>query len=139
IQWWSRPNPALGDPPHPMKPPLPDWAYLLNESGRYWHHAEMPMGDPVLRERGSRAPAKGMNAIPMRDLVSQPLWVQSQDPAIISEVVMAEMEKVIGKLPTPPAVSVQWRQVAAVEGRTLVHTVCAPWPLEGGSMMKGTD
>ncbi|MCB1207300.1 MAG: hypothetical protein KDN18_23815 [Verrucomicrobiae bacterium] len=109
---------------------LPEWAYLVDETGRYWYHLENGTRQPVSGEKGSRPPGKSLFAIATNDLVSIPQWVSSKDPDIISEVVEAEISRLGFPRNGGPGKTSDWKPVELNGTRTLVQSVSTPWALE---------
>lgn len=56
---------------------LPEWAYLVDETGRYWYHLGNGTRQAVEGEKGARPPGKTLFGIATNDLVSIPQWVSS--------------------------------------------------------------
>ncbi len=109
---------------------LPEWAYLVDETGRYWYRFGDGTRQAATGERGERPPGKTLFAIASNDLVSIPQWVSSKDESIISEVVEAEIARLgIQRNGGPGRVS-DWKPVELNGTRTLVQSVATPWSLE---------
>ncbi len=115
----------------------PEWAFLSDETGRYWYHLENGSRQPVEEEKGLRPPGKTLFAIATNDLVSIPQWVSSKDASVINEVVEAEIAKLgISRNAGPGKVS-DWKPVELNGTRTLVQSVATPWTLEELSKSRG--
>lgn len=108
----------------------PEWAYLVDETGRYWYHLGNGTRQPVTGDRGERPPGKTLFAIATNDLISVPQWVSSKDPEIISEVVEAEITRLGFHRNGGPGKVSDWKPVELNGTRTLVQTVTTPWKLE---------
>ncbi len=109
---------------------LPEWAYLVDETGRYWHHLGSGARHSAEGEGFARPPGKSLFAIATNDLVSMPQWVSSKDSAIIGEVVEAEIARLgIQRRGGPGRVS-DWKPVELNGSRTLVQSLATPWALE---------
>lgn len=109
---------------------LPEWAYLVDETGRYWYHLGNGARQPVTGDRSERPPGKTLFAIATNDLVSVPQWVSSKDPDIIGEVVEAEIARLGFNRNGGPGKVADWKPVELNGTRTLVQTVTTPWALE---------
>lgn len=108
----------------------PEWAFLSDETGRYWYNLENGSRQPVEEEKGLRPPGKTLFAIATNDLVSIPQWVSSKDSTIINEVVEAEIAKLgIHRNGGPGKVS-DWKPIELNGTRTLVQSVATPWNFE---------
>lgn len=109
---------------------LPEWAYLVDETGRYWHH--LGSGQRLAADSAGpgRAPGKCVFAIASNDLVSIPQWVPSKDEGIIGEVVEAELLKLGLPRNGGPGRVADWKTVELNGTRTLVQSVATPWALE---------
>lgn len=118
---------------------LPEWAYLVDETGRYWYHLGNGTRQPVTGDRGERPPGKTLFAIATNDLVSLPQWVSSKDPDIISEVVEAEINRLGFQRNGGPGKVSDWKPVELNGTRTLVQTVTTPWKLEELSKSAAPD
>lgn len=113
-----------------MNRTLPEWAFLSDETGRYWYNLENGSRQPVEEGKGLRPPGRSLFAIATNDLVSIPQWVSSKDSTIINEVVEAEIAKLgIHRHAGPGKVS-DWKPVELNGSRTLVQSVATPWILE---------
>ena len=109
---------------------LPEWAYLIDETGRYWYHLENGVRQAVSGEETARAPGKSVFGIATNDLVSIPQWVSSKDAGIISQVVAMEVAKLgMNRAQGPGKVS-DWKAVKYNGTRTLVQSVSTPWSLD---------
>jgi hypothetical protein len=109
---------------------LPEWAYLVDETGRYWYHLGNGTRQAIEGEKGARPPGKSLFAIATNDLVSIPQWVSSKDPGIITEVVEAEISRLgFQRIVGPGRVS-DWKPVDLNGTRTLVQSVTTPWALD---------
>ncbi len=109
---------------------LPEWAYLVDETGRYWHHLGNGARHPAEGEGSARPPGKSLFAIATNDLVSIPQWVSSKDSAIIDEVVEAEIAKLGIQRHSGPGKVSDWKPVELNGTRTLVQSLATPWALE---------
>lgn len=109
---------------------LPEWAYLVDETGRYWYHLGNGTRQAVEAEKGARPPGKTLFAIATNDLVSMPQWVSSKDPDIIQEVVDAEIARLGFQRNGGPGKVADWKPVELNGTRTLVQSVATPWTLE---------
>ncbi|MAS92686.1 MAG: hypothetical protein CMO55_05760 [Verrucomicrobiales bacterium] len=109
---------------------FPEWAYLVDESGRYWYNLPSRTRQPVAGEEASRPPARAIYAIPSRDLISFAQWVSSKDDEIIDQVVAAETEKFGFKTLEGPGKVTDWLPIEHNGTRTLVQSVSIPWPFE---------
>lgn len=109
---------------------LPDWAYLVDETGRYWYHLGNGTRQAIEGEKGVRPPGKSLFAIATNDLVSIPQWVSSKDPGIISEVVEAEISRLGFQRNGGPGKVSDWKPVDLNGTRTLVQSVTTPWALD---------
>jgi len=109
---------------------LPEWAYLVDETGRYWYHLGNGTRQAVEGEKGARPPGKALFAIATNDLVSIPQWVSSKDPVIITEAVEAEIERLGFQRGGGPGKVSDWKPVDLNGTRTLVQSVTTPWALE---------
>lgn len=109
---------------------LPEWAYLVDETGRYWYHLGNGTRQAVEAEKGARPPGKTLFAIATNDLVSIPQWVSSKDPDIIQEVVDAEIARLGFQRNGGPGKVADWKPVELNGTRTLVQSVATPWTLE---------
>lgn len=109
---------------------FPDWAYLVDEKGRFWYHLGDGTRLPVDGENGVRAPGKCLFAIATNDLVSIPQWVSSKDPAIISQVIEVEISKLGFQRNGGPGKVTDWKPVEINGTRTLVQSVATPWRIE---------
>lgn len=109
---------------------LPEWAYLVDESGRYWYHLGNGTRQPVEGEKGARPPGKTLFAIATNDLVSIPQWVSSKDPDIIKEVVDAEITRLGFQRNGGPGKVSDWKPVELNGTRTLVQSITTPWALD---------
>jgi hypothetical protein len=113
-----------------MTRPLPDWAYLVDETGRYWYHLKTGERQAVAPDDPVRPPGKSVFAISTNDLISVPQWVSSKDDSIITQVVAAEVEKLgVSRASGPGRVS-DWKPVEYNGTRTLVQSVSTPWQLD---------
>lgn len=108
----------------------PEWAYLVDETGRYWYHLGSGQRQPAEGGRETRPPGKSLFAIASNDLVSLPQWVPSKDPDIIGEVVEAELSKLGLQRNGGPGTVADWKPVELNGTRTLVQSVATPWALE---------
>lgn len=109
---------------------LPEWAYLVDEDGRYWYHLENGTRIAVEGEKGARAPGKCLFAIATNDLVSIPQWVSSKDSSIISQVIDAEIAKLGVHRGGGPGRVTDWKPVEFNGTRTLIQSVSTPWRFE---------
>lgn len=109
---------------------LPEWAYLVDETGRYWYHLGNGTRQAVEAEKGARPPGKTLFAIATNDLVSIPQWVSSKDPDIIQEVVDAEIARLGFQRNGGPGKVADWKPVELNGTHTLVQSVATPWTLE---------
>lgn len=109
---------------------LPEWAYLVDETGRYWYHLGNGTRQAIEGEKGARPPGKTLFAIATNDLVSIPQWVSSKDPDIISEVVEAEISRLGFQRSGGPGKVSDWKPVELNGTRTLVQSVTTPWTLD---------
>ncbi len=108
----------------------PEWAFLVDETGRHWYHLGNGTRQSAEGEGGSRPPGKSLLAIATNDLVSIPQWVNSKDPATITEGVKAEISRHGFQQVTGPGKVMDWKPVEQIENRTLVQSVTIPWNLE---------
>lgn len=117
---------------------FPDWAYLIDGSGRHWYH--LAKGTKISGDggEGERVPQKAVFAIPSRDLISHPHWVSSKDDTIISQIVAVETEKIGLRLTPGPGRISDWKPVQYNGTRTLVQSVAIPWEFETEDT-KGTE
>ncbi len=106
----------------------PDWAYLVDESGKHWVHLENGQRQ-ASGEASFRAPSQAIFAIPSEDLISIPQWVSSKDSTIISEVVSLETEKLGIRPDDGPGRVTDWKTVELNGSRTLIQSVSIPWAL----------
>ncbi|MEX2581536.1 MAG: hypothetical protein WD342_20940 [Verrucomicrobiales bacterium] len=109
---------------------LPEWAYLVDERGRHWHHLATGTRQAATGPDAVRPPARAVFGIPTNDLVSVPQWISSKDSDIIAQVVAAEAEKLGGKSSRGPGKTTDWKAVEYNGTRTLVHSVAIPWAFE---------
>lgn len=109
---------------------FPDWAYLIDESGRHWYHLGKGTALAAGSEGKERPPQKALYAIPSRDLISRPHWVSSKEETLIARVVAVENEKLGVKLSAGPGRITDWRPVEYNGTRTLVQSVAMPWHFE---------
>jgi len=109
---------------------IPEWAYLVDDSGRCWHNLTDHSTHPAGTRNGNRPPPRAVYAIPSHDVVSIPHWVSSKDETIISEVVSVETERQGIKSNGGPGRLTDWKPVEHNGTRTLVQSVSIPWPLE---------
>lgn len=109
---------------------FPEWAYLVDETGRYWYNLPGRTKQPARGDNAARPPARAIYAIPTRDLVSLPQWISSKDDQIISQVVSAEAEKFGFKTLSGPGKVTDWVPVEHNGSRTLVQSLSIPWPFE---------
>ena len=72
----------MGDPPNRMTRSYPEWAYLIDESGRYWYHLKNGTRIVVDGTEEARPPQRAIYGIPTNDLVSHPHWISSKDEEI---------------------------------------------------------
>ena len=106
----------------------PDWAYLSDDTGRYWYHLTNGQKKPN-EDKSFRPPSKALFAIPSQDVVSIPQWVSSKDSAIINEVVALETERLGIRPNEGPGIASEWKTVELNGSRTLVQSVSIPWSL----------
>lgn len=109
---------------------LPEWAYLVDDAGRYWYRLSDGARVPASGEAAQKAPPRAVYAIPTNDLVSHPQWVSSKDAEIISQVVSVENEKLGMKSDIGPGRTSDWKPVEINGTRTLVQSVSIPWSFE---------
>jgi len=109
---------------------LPEWAFLVDETGRHWYHLGSGTCQAGEGEDGSRPPGKSLFAIATNDLVSIPQWVNSKDPATITEMVSTEISRHGFQQATGPGKVVDWKPVEQIDNRTLVQSITSPWSLE---------
>ena len=109
---------------------FPEWAYLVDETGRYWYHLGSGARQPAAEDGGARPPGKSLFAIATNDLVSVPQWVSSKDPEIIGEVVEAEIARLGFQRNGGPGKVSDWKPVELNGTRTLVQSIATPWALE---------
>lgn len=121
----------MDDPPNRMTRSYPEWAYLVDESGRYWYHLKNGTRIAVDGTEEARPPQRAIYAIPTNDLVSNPHWISSKDEEIISQVVAVENEKLGMKSGNGPGCISDWKPVEINGARTLVQAVSIPWDFEG--------
>lgn len=106
---------------------LPEWAYLVDETGRHWHHLSTGAKQPVDGADSSRIPTKAVFGISTHDLISIPQWISSKDSAIIGQVVDVEIEKLGIKSEDGPGRVKDWKAVEINGTQTLVQSVAIPW------------
>lgn len=109
---------------------FPEWAYLIDESGRYWYHLENGTREPASSLNGAKKPQRAVYAIPTHDIVSHPHWVSSKDEDLINQVVAVENEKLGVKATSGPGRISDWKPVEINGSRTLVQSVSIPWEFE---------
>ncbi len=120
---------------------LPEWAYLVDETGRHWHHLSTGAKQPATGPGAARPPAKALFGISTNDLVSIPQWISSKDSEVIGQVVDVEIEKLGIKANDGPGRITDWKAVEINGTQTLVQSVAIPWSFEeiGGSEVEFTD
>lgn len=109
---------------------FPEWAYLVDETGRYWYHLGNGSRQPVEEGKVVRPPGKSLFGIATNDLVSIPQWVPSKDAAIIGEVVDAEIARLGFHRNGGPGKVSDWKPVELNGTRTLVQSIATPWNLD---------
>lgn len=109
---------------------LPEWAYLVDETGRHWHHLSTGDKQPVDGDGSARPPARAVFGISTNDLISIPQWISSKDSEIIGQVVDVEIEKLGIKAADGPGRVSDWKAVEINGTQTLVQTVAIPWSFE---------
>jgi hypothetical protein len=109
---------------------LPEWAYLVDETGRYWYHLGNGERQTVPEGAATKAPGKSLFGIATNDLVSIPQWVSSKDNEIISQVVAMEVAKLGVNRSLGPGKVSDWKAVEHNGTRTLVQSVSTPWTLD---------
>jgi len=109
---------------------LPEWAYLVDETGRYWYHLGNGERQNAPEGEAAKAPGKTMFGIATNDLVSIPRWISSKDNEIISQVVAVEVAKLGVNRSLGPGKVSDWKAVEYNGTRTLVQSVSTPWTLE---------
>ena len=109
---------------------LPEWAYLVDETGRYWYHLGNGERQNVPEGGAAKAPGKTMFGIATNDLVSIPQWISSKDNEIISQVVAVEVAKLGVNRSLGPGKVSDWKAVEYNGTRTLVQSVSTPWTLD---------
>lgn len=107
-----------------------EWAYLVDETGRYWYHLGNGVRQSAEEGGASRPPGKSLYAIATHDLVSIPQWVSSKEPSVIEEVVEAEISKLGIQRPQGPGKVSDWKPVELNGTRTLIQSLTTPWALE---------
>lgn len=106
---------------------LPEWAYLVDETGRYWYHLASGERQAIADAGALKAPGKTMFGIATNDIVSIPQWISSKDPEIISQIVAVEVAKLgVNRTLGPGKVS-DWKAVEYNGTRSLVQSVSTPW------------
>lgn len=113
-----------------MIPNLPEWAYLVDETGRYWYHLGNGERQNAPDVGTAKAPGKTMFGIATNDLISMPQWISSKDPEIISQVVAMETAKLGVNRSLGPGKVSDWKAVEHNGTRTLVQSVSTPWKFE---------
>lgn len=114
-----------------MSTSLPEWAYLVDDTGRCWCRLDDGSKQPAEGKSAMRPPARALYAIPTHDLVSLPQWISSKEDGIIEQVLSAESEKLgLNGKGGPGRVS-DWQTVEVNGSSTLVQSVSIPWSLEG--------
>lgn len=100
----------------------PEWALLCNERGYHWY--SLAKKSPA---KGNVRPKQAIYAIPSKDLVSVPKWVNTRDPEIIEQVISVETEKMGIPNPEGPGRLRDWKPVQSNDSQSLIHIVCMPW------------
>jgi len=113
-----------------MTRPLPERAFLTDEEGRHCYLLDERGGFAPLPKEETRLPAKALCAIPSRELVSHPHWINSRDASLISQVVSSENEKLGIKGQGGAGRTHDWQAISQDESRTLVHSISIPWSFE---------
>ena len=106
----------------------PDWAYVIDNTGRHWYHLSNGQKKPN-EEKGFHPPSKAIFAISTNDIVSIPQWVSSKESNIIDEFAALETERLGFHSNDGPGKVLKWKTVELDDNRTLVQLVVIPWNL----------
>ncbi len=112
-----------------MKGSPPEWALLIDESGRYWQHLASAERQPYVAGAPQRFPGKAIFGIASHDLISCPQWVNSKDPEIISQLVSVEIESLGLHRNAGPGCTKDWTSLKSNGTRSLIQAVAVPWTL----------
>tara|TARA_R110002096_G_scaffold116864_5_gene253321 strand:- start:6315 stop:7535 length:1221 start_codon:yes stop_codon:yes gene_type:complete len=104
----------------------PEWVYLVNESGRHWHHLAEDSKQPSSGAE-FRVPTRAVFGIRTNDLISIPQWISSKDSEIISEVISMETERLGIRESDGPGKTSDWKEIELNGSRTLIQSVSIPW------------
>ncbi|MEQ1840365.1 MAG: hypothetical protein ABL994_08150 [Verrucomicrobiales bacterium] len=120
-----------------MKGSPPEWALLIDESGRYWQHFASAERQPFVAGAPQRLPGKAIFGIATHDLISCPQWVNSKDPEIISQLVSVEIESLGLHRNSGPGCTKDWTPLKSNGTRSLIQAVAVPWALSDLDQLMG--